>query len=321
MFIKKLLESDFDKYDELVSLNGTVFNTRDWLSLFGDRVKIFCIFDNDHNLLGGFHLYQKKSMFCKIQLNPPFTPFIGPFFLDRSQTSFKKQSYRKQVLTLIADTLSKEKTCMQIYSLNRDIVNTMPFKWKKFDVWPRYTYRINLKQPLEKILAAMSDSRRNDMTRAERDGIVVNKTTDSEEVKDLIYQTAERKNLKRDISLKQKIIEIYSQKKNSISCVSYKSNKPISTAFCVYDQNTAYYMFSGYDTDDKHHGAGALVIWNCIKEAKRLGLEFFDFDGSVVPHLEKYFRGFGGELVPFYRISKLNYFVKLGLLLSGKTLS
>ena len=41
-----------------------------------------------------------------------------------------------------------------------------------------------------------------------------------------------------------------------------------------------------------------------IRHAKELGLKTFDFEGSVIPAIERYFRGFGGKLTPYYRVNK-----------------
>jgi hypothetical protein len=36
-----------------------------------------------------------------------------------------------------------------------------------------------------------------------------------------------------------------------------------------------------------------------------LGIKYFDFEGSMLPQIEIFFRGFGGQLVPYYnRINK-----------------
>ena len=321
MYIKQLKSSDFAKYDAFSASHGTIFSSRTWLGLFGNGIKIFGIFDAGDHFIGGFHLFEKKFGFCKFQLNPPFTPFIGPFFLEKSQTKFNRQSFRKQLLQLMSNTLTEQYTCMQIFSLDRHIVNTMPFFWREFDIWPRYTFRIDLEQSKEKILSSMSGARRKNMTRAEKDGIICRSSSNANTIFDVVFKTSQRRNLTKDITLKKKIIESYAGKPDAISYISYKSNRPIAAVFCVHDNKTAYYMFSGYDAEDTHHGAGATAVWQCILEAKKRGLQYFDFDGSIIPELEKYFRGFGGEIIPFYRISKLNYFIKLGLLISGKSLS
>ena len=72
----------------------------------------------------------------------------------------------------------------------------------------------------------------------------------------------------------------------------------------MYDKITTYYLLGGYDFENKHHGAGPLVIWESIKYSKEIGLKYFDFEGSMVPQIEKHFRGFGGKLTPYYRINK-----------------
>jgi hypothetical protein len=45
-------------------------------------------------------------------------------------------------------------------------------------------------------------------------------------------------------------------------------------------------------------------MWESVKHAKDLGLRYFDFEGSMVPQIETYFRGFGGRLTPYYRINR-----------------
>jgi hypothetical protein len=58
-----------------------------------------------------------------------------------------------------------------------------------------------------------------------------------------------------------------------------------------------------------------MAMWAAIKFAKDLGLRSFDFEGSISPDIEKYFRGFGGTLTPYYQINKaklpLEFILKL----------
>jgi hypothetical protein len=41
-----------------------------------------------------------------------------------------------------------------------------------------------------------------------------------------------------------------------------------------------------------------------MKELRKRGVGVFDFEGSMVPSIETFFRGFGGTIVPFYQIRK-----------------
>ena len=44
-------------------------------------------------------------------------------------------------------------------------------------------------------------------------------------------------------------------------------------------------------------------MWKAIKFSKEeLGLAEFDFEGSMVPQIEQFFRKFGGILTPYYSV-------------------
>lgn len=80
--------------------------------------------------------------------------------------------------------------------------------------------------------------------------------------------------------------------------------RAIACTFMVHDRRTAYYLLGGYDAEDRHHGAGALAILTSIEEAQRRGLAVFDFEGSMIPAIERFFRGFGGELVHYFTVNR-----------------
>jgi hypothetical protein len=46
-----------------------------------------------------------------------------------------------------------------------------------------------------------------------------------------------------------------------------------------------------------------LIMHRMIEAAHARGLDF-DFEGSVLPGVEAFFRSFGGQLRPFYRVTK-----------------
>ena len=44
-----------------------------------------------------------------------------------------------------------------------------------------------------------------------------------------------------------------------------------------------------------------------LKKPKENKSKVFDFEGSMIPQIEKYFRGFGGELTPYFVLQKNNW--------------
>ena len=79
--------------------------------------------------------------------------------------------------------------------------------------------------------------------------------------------------------------------------------QPLAGVYIIHDVHTAYYLIGGYSTFG-HHGAGSLAMWHAILKAKSMGLEVFDFEGSILPPIERYFRGFGGTLTPIFTVQK-----------------
>lgn len=86
----------------------------------------------------------------------------------------------------------------------------------------------------------------------------------------------------------------------------------IGGVFIVWDSKRAYYLLGGYDHQNSHHGATALAMWRAIQyTSNELELSEFDFKGSMIKSVKKFFRQFGGELTPCYRVTKYSGLVKL----------
>ena len=74
--------------------------------------------------------------------------------------------------------------------------------------------------------------------------------------------------------------------------------------YIVWDERIGYYLLGGYDPKESHHGASAIAMWEAIKFTKEeLGLNQFDFEGSMIQPVEQFFRKFGGKLTPYYTVS------------------
>lgn len=50
--------------------------------------------------------------------------------------------------------------------------------------------------------------------------------------------------------------------------------------------------------------AGASTVFEAIQHSQEIGLKAFDFEGAVISAIERYFRGFGGTLTPYFTVNK-----------------
>lgn len=304
MLIKQVSDSDSAEYDHLAREYGTVFNTIDWLKMFGDKAQVYGIYDKGDNLIGGFSIYKEKKFGFTICCNCPFTPAMGPFLKVDAKNPVAIMDMWKKALSSMADLIEHLRCSVISISLNKNIVDTQPFIWKKFKVIPGYTYILDLCKSIEDIRKGMSAERRNDMNKATRDGLITKLVDNFEMVKSLVLKTFSRQEMTISKYYLERILFEFANDSNSFAFATFKDDSPIATSFCIYDRETAYYLLGGYDYERKHHGAGALATWEAISYAQSLGLKYFDFEGSMVPQIERYFRGFGGKLTPYYRVNK-----------------
>jgi len=305
MQIKEIRNSkDKARYNELAKDIGNIFNTLEWLKIFKSKVKIFGVYENDGNLIGGFCLCKERKFSLNTYRNPLFTPCIGPFLRIEAKNPTSIMTKWKEVIGLMAKTIDGLSYSVVSISLNKDVIDVQPFIWRKFKVIPNYTYVIDLDKPIENIYKRMSKERKNDIAKAVKDRLIVKQVDDFEIVKSLVLKTFLRQKKSINKFYLDKILFELANANNSFAFIIFKNSKPIITAFCIYDKKTAYYLLGGYDYKLKHRGAGALAIWEAIKHAKKLGLKYFDLEGSMISQIEKYFREFGGRLVPYYRVNK-----------------
>jgi len=304
MRIDSLENSDFGKYFQLAKEYGTIFNSSEWLSLFGDRVRILGIYNDKNDLIGGFHLYTEKKLGLTVCRNAPFTTHCGPFLKVSARNHVAVMDMWKKALRCMAEYIEDMRIAVLSIALDTAVVDTQPFIWKKNKVMPRYTYIIDLNLSMDAILENMSSERRNDLRKGEKTGISVNMNADYRIVQSLVNQSFSRQNMVVNNKYLEDILFRFADSNNSFAYVAEDDNRPIAAAFCIYDRRTAYYLLGGYAHENRHRSAGPLVCLEAIKHAQRIGLKTFDFEGSMIPRVESYFRGFGGKITPYYMINK-----------------
>ena len=67
----------------------------------------------------------------------------------------------------------------------------------------------------------------------------------------------------------------------------------------------------GSDPNLRNSGAMSLCMWEAIKFASTKTKKF-DFEGSMIESVERYFRAFGAEQKPYFHITKvLSYMLRM----------
>ncbi|TCN62206.1 GNAT family N-acetyltransferase [Acetobacteroides hydrogenigenes] len=305
MELREVATNELDYLFDLADKYGTVFSSKRWIDLYNaENVLKLGYYENDGKLIGGVFLYKRKTLIGNLLLGFPFSPHVDIFFEKENKNNSKRNSFIKQLTTLLVNYVNNQNIILFSVAFNPNYKDLQPFLWNNYKVSLLYTYKIDLGLSLSEIEKLYSPERRNDIKKAKRDNVIIKKTDDYEVLLKLIKNTFNRQSKSVDIYFIEKLLTNYNHNNSFIFTAFDKDGVELSSCFFIYDRNTVYYLLSGYNNDLKHHGAGPLCIDEAIKYSKLLGLKFFDFEGSMQPQIEKYFRGFGGDLVYYPYVNK-----------------
>jgi predicted N-acyltransferase len=143
--------------------------------------------------------------------------------------------------------------------------------------------------------------------KAEKAGVKIIETEDIKTFYSLNKKTFDRKT--KEIPYTYEFVKkLYESCKNKDAVkvfIAEYNGKPIATNFLVIDDNTVYYLMGGIDPENKSVGGMDLLQHHSIKFALE-NKKNFDFEGSMIESIEKYFRSFGAIQTPYFNISKTN---------------
>lgn len=304
MILRELAAEELPTYDRLAMNHGTVFNRLDWIRLFKGQMKPLGFFDGPNEMVGGVTLYSERRFGFKVLRRAPYTPTSGPFLDIRSERPLSALEAWRAALTCLVEFIDQQKYALVMLPLDPKLADALPFFWNKYKVIPKYTYIVDLKQPIDFIVKNMAQKRRQNIAKAKKDGIRIEATADYSVVRDLVIATFTRREKALDTAMVDAILFDYATTANSFAFTAFRDNTPIATCFFVHDSKTSYRLLSGYRADLTHNGASPLADVAAMEYAQSIGIEKFDFEGSVMPGIERYFKDFGSPIFPYLTVNK-----------------
>ena len=71
----------------------------------------------------------------------------------------------------------------------------------------------------------------------------------------------------------------------------------------MWDKHAAYYLLAGADPDLRNSGASSLLAWEALMRARER-TDVFDFHGSMLRPVERFFRAFGARQTPYLSVTR-----------------
>ena len=263
------------------------------------------LLENGQGIQAAWPYWVYQTYGFKVLGNPPLTPYSGPWLNPpadlgaRNQASFQEKMVEGLLLQL-------PKVSYTDVDLPPGCHYFLPWKHAGYQLAPRVTYLLDLHPSLEALQDQCKPTLRRQIKNAAQVLQVV-ETTDATVFFDLHRQSISRQGavFKYDQALVQSLLDAANEREQGIVLMAVDASGNVHAAmFLVWDQHCAYYLAGGLNEAVKSSGAMSLLLWHTIKLAKEKGIPQFDFEGSMVASVERFFRLFGGTLQPYYKITK-----------------
>lgn len=234
---------------------------------------------------------------------PYLSPYLGPIvFYPEGQKNASRIAHEKQVLgeliQLLLDYASLDVKCTP------SLVNGLPFYWAGYNQTTRYTYILNNLTDTATTFADFKDNVRREVRKAEKQLTVSTASSINGlfELKKVSYQ-AKKQPLPFGLPFVDGIYKTATAHNwGQVLEARDGQNNLHAAILLVWDHETMYYLLGAADPQHNNSGAMSLLLWQGIQLATEKGLAF-NFEGSMIPAIERFFSAFGGTLTPYHHLT------------------
>lgn len=301
--------TDKDKYRQLCNkeTNLPLFSRDWWLdTVCGETLWDVLLVEEKGKILASFPLYIPHQGIITM---PPYTQTMGPWFAPEPADAKYTRTLGKHqaICKVFTDALKIYPHFLQYFSYR--ITDWLPFYWEGYKQTTRYTYLLNNIRDEQSLWENMSSNIRRNITKAkEKQGITVKKGIPVDDFLRIQALTFKRQQLSapKEREILKKIISVCRQRNQGDLWGAYDDKGNLhAVAFIAWQESSAYYLAGGGDPELRASGAHSLVLWEGIRFTAQY-TDLFDFEGSMIPGVERFFREFGAIQTPFFTITKGN---------------
>ncbi len=249
--------------------------------------------------------YVKSKLYCFTLLaQPSLTQNLGPWLrLDCEIKKSKKLAHEKDILQDLYVKLPEHDCYAQSWHYSR--TNWLPLYWMGFSQVTKYTYVINDISDIDTVVANFDHSKRKNIKKSEKIVRVCFEVS-ARDFYDNHCLTLRKQG--QEISYSFELFNrLYASgyENNSAKVIAAfdEAGRMHAALFVVWDKFSAYNLISTIDPDFRTHGAASLLIKEAIKYVSKF-VNKFDFEGSMIEPVERSFRQFGAEQMPYFSITK-----------------
>ena len=255
---------------------------------FGSELQVLQ-FKEDVEVIAVMWVWESGKKLLNSLITPPFLPNCWLTFLNEYDKPATRHAKEKEVLKTLLSYVENGQWGYWKFDFPVEYIDFQEAIWKGTFPKTKYTYRIlELKNWEEKI-----DSKLRNKLKRFSDFSFEVRAFSSEEMSVFMQSSAAKGVAHHELLLAFNAL-------NSVYTFTVIAEGGEYQAFCAIADGVCYYLVSSNAKND--NALSACGVKFCIEESIRRGCRAFDFEGSMIPEIEVFFRSFGGDLLPYFSI-------------------
>ncbi len=246
-----------------------------------------------------------QKMGVQYALQPQFAQYSGILFRPQIGKNLTQWNAKKKWCETIVQHIPKSIKFFK-FAFAPQFDYPLPFHWDGYQLEVKYTYWLPLAPSVKELEGGYGRMVRRATAKSKQEGLEVIQTDSIEDV--LQFSLQQKKYLKEDQYevLKPLWKALKERNKGMVLEVRNASGELYTGGLFLKDKQRWITIFgSNSDPQKKDANAVRFMLSQAILMAKQAeGVEYFDFEGSMLKGVERFFRSFGGNPVPYLLISK-----------------
>ena len=263
-----------------------------------------CLVEKHGEILASMPFVTEGKLGFRLITSPLLTHSLGPWLKSNPNRNSTTLAHEKDLMQELIEQLPRYDSFQQFWSTSQ--TNWLPFFWKGFSATPYITYQIpNLKtNPVD--LSRFQANARQDIKKAvNRYGLRVRQDASIDDFIELNKKTFHRQGLKvpyTDAFVRNLDDACRVHEARKIFIAEDADGIQHAGVYVVWNSHCAYLLMSGGDPALRGSGATSLCIYEALQFSATVS-DTFDFEGSMVESIERFFRSFGAEQAIYLSVS------------------
>jgi len=288
-----LSKHDYLRWLERPDVIHDFFASPQWVQVYDDQLLFIRI--ESGQTISVIGLYQTGMTCLKSVITPPLIPWVGYATDD-------PEGMKVDVHGL--------KAFLRSLGFSRIVIDFPPSaSIMNGDLSPelfrKYTYREHLPADSDELLQRYSSKTRNLISKANRLKFSTEISDPTAALLPKVEQHFEQKGIRSGRKYLRPLLNMLSEGGEAFVVTVNESHKELWLGVFVINDKVCYYLFGMSHPRHSSNAGNAFGIYSAMTECIQRSIRVFDFEGSSIPGVERFIKGFGAERTEYFSFRHL----------------